>query len=111
MIILVLSRFKDEALTIGDDITVVVVDVCGNKVRLGVDAPRQVPVHRVEVYDKIKRRDGVVNADDSHERKEATRQLLKAELTNALIVLQSPGICSGDILVALRDRIKSVLED
>lgn len=52
---LVLSRKKNESLKINDDITVVVVDIRGDKVRLGVEAPANVPVHRQEVYDAIQR--------------------------------------------------------
>jgi carbon storage regulator len=51
---LVLSRQKGESLIIGDNITVTVVAVCGDKVRLGIDAPRAIPVHRQEVYLAIK---------------------------------------------------------
>lgn len=52
---LVLSRKKNESIVINNDITVVVVEIRGDKVRLGVEAPREVPVHRKEVYDAIKR--------------------------------------------------------
>lgn len=52
---LVLSRKKNESIVINDDITVVVVEIRGDKVRLGVEAPHQVPVHRREIYDAIKR--------------------------------------------------------
>ena len=52
---LVLSRYRDESIKVGDDITITVVDVRGDKVRLGVEAPRVVPVHRQEVYEAIKR--------------------------------------------------------
>ncbi len=52
---LVLSRKKNERIVIGDDITIVVVEIRGDKVRLGFDAPEEVPVHRQEVYDAIKR--------------------------------------------------------
>ena len=52
---LVLSRKKNESIVINDDITIVVVEIRGDKVRLGVEAPREVPVHRREVYDAIKR--------------------------------------------------------
>ena len=52
---LVLSRKKNESIVINDDITVVVVEIRGDKVRLGVEAPKEVPVHRREVYDAIKR--------------------------------------------------------
>ncbi len=52
---LVLSRKKNESIIINNDITIVVVEIRGDKVRLGVEAPRDVPVHRREVYDAIKR--------------------------------------------------------
>lgn len=52
---LVLSRKKNESIVIDDDITIVVVEIRGDKVRLGVEAPRDVPVHRKEVYEAIKR--------------------------------------------------------
>ncbi len=52
---LVLSRKKNESIVINDDITIVVVEIRGDKVRLGVEAPKEMPVHRREVYDAIKR--------------------------------------------------------
>ena len=52
---LVLSRKKNESIVIDDNITIVVVEIRGDKVRLGVEAPKEVPVHRREVYDAIKR--------------------------------------------------------
>jgi carbon storage regulator len=51
---LVLSRKKNEKITIGDNITITVVDIRGGKVRLGFDAPREIPVHREEVFKAIK---------------------------------------------------------
>jgi carbon storage regulator len=51
---LVLSRRINESVVIGNDITVTVVDVRGDKVRLGILAPRDVPVHRQEVYEAIR---------------------------------------------------------
>jgi len=54
---LILTRERDEAIVINDDITVVVVEIRGGKVRLGVDAPPEVPVHRREVFEAIRRRD------------------------------------------------------
>ncbi len=47
---LVLSRKTDELIRIGDDVTIMVVDIRGDKVRLGIDAPKEVPVHREEIY-------------------------------------------------------------
>ena len=52
---LVLSRHRDESIMIGDDIVITVVDIRGDKVRLGIDAPTQIPVHRQEIYDAIQR--------------------------------------------------------
>ena len=52
---IVLSRKKNEAIVIGDDITVVVVEIRGDKVRLGIEYPKEVPVHRKEVFDAIHR--------------------------------------------------------
>ncbi len=52
---LVLSRQRDEAIMIGDDIEITIVGVRGEKVRLGINAPAHVPVHRKEVYEAIKR--------------------------------------------------------
>ena len=50
---LVLSRQKDESIMIGDDIEIAVVDVRGDKVRIGINAPRSVSVHRKEIYERI----------------------------------------------------------
>jgi len=55
--LLVLSRKKNESIVIADDITVVVVEIRGDKVRLGIEAPREIPVHRREVYDQIKKQE------------------------------------------------------
>ena len=52
---LVLSRQRDESIFIGDNIKITVVDIRGDKVRLGIEAPRDVTVHREEVYEAIKR--------------------------------------------------------
>lgn len=52
---LVLSRQRDESIIIGDNIVVTIVDIRGDKVRLGIDAPTEIPVHRREVYEAIQR--------------------------------------------------------
>ena len=52
---LVLSRQRDETIIIGDDIEITVVDIRGEKVRLGINAPPHIPVHRKEVYEAIRR--------------------------------------------------------
>lgn len=64
---LVLSRQRDESITIGDNVQVTVVDIRGDKVRLGIIAPAEIPVHRKEVYDAIQRENSKaakVNSDD-----------------------------------------------
>lgn len=60
---LVLSRKKNESIVINNDITIVVVEIRGDKVRLGVEAPKEVPVHRREVYEAIKRSELAQQAD------------------------------------------------
>ncbi len=55
---LVLTRKKNESIIINDDITIVVVEIRGDKVRLGIEAPKEVPVHRREVYDAIQAEKG-----------------------------------------------------
>lgn len=55
---LVLQRKKNESIVIGDSVVVMIVDIRGDKVRLGIDAPVETPVHRREVYDAIKREEG-----------------------------------------------------
>ena len=64
---LVLSRKKNESIVINTDITIVVVDIRGDKVRLGVEAPKEVPVHRREVFDAIQRNDSSVEESPSNE--------------------------------------------
>lgn len=61
---LVLSRQRDETIVIGDSIRVTIVEVRGDKVRIGIEAPRDVTVHRQEIYDAIKRE---VNGADTQE--------------------------------------------
>lgn len=63
---LVLSRQRDESIFIGDNIKITVVDIRGDKVRLGIEAPSEIPVHRQEVYEAIQReqqRHGVTTAE------------------------------------------------
>ena len=61
---LVLSRKKNESIIIGDGedaVTVVIVEIRGDKVRLGIEAPKEIPVHRREVYEAIKRNESSRN--------------------------------------------------
>ena len=55
---LVLSRQRDESIMIGDNVEIIIVDVRGDKVRLGITAPKEIPVHRREIYDAIQREKG-----------------------------------------------------
>jgi len=52
---LVLTRRVNETLVVGDDVTVTILSVSGNQVRIGIQAPRHVSIHREEIYEKIKR--------------------------------------------------------
>jgi carbon storage regulator len=52
---LVLSRQRDQSIMIGDDVEITIVDVRGDKVRLGINAPKSIPVHRREIYDAIQK--------------------------------------------------------
>ena len=54
---LVLSRKREESIRIGDEIVITIVDIRGDKVRLGIEAPKDVGVHRQEVYEAIKRQE------------------------------------------------------
>lgn len=63
---LVLSRQRDESIMIGDNVEIIIVDVRGDKVRLGITAPKDIPVHRREIYDAIQR--------EKLEKKEASKQ-------------------------------------
>ncbi len=66
---LVLSRQRDESIMIGDDVEIIIVDVRGDKVRLGITAPKNIPVHRREIYDAIQREKG--EKKESQEQQEA----------------------------------------
>lgn len=52
---LVLSRKRNEQIVIGDQVVITVVDIRGDKVRLGIEAPEAVPVHRLEVFESLRR--------------------------------------------------------
>ncbi|HAB13461.1 MAG: carbon storage regulator CsrA [Planctomycetota bacterium] len=60
---LVLSRQRDESIIIADNIKITIVDIRGDKVRLGIDAPKEIPVHRQEVFDAIQRENDQENAE------------------------------------------------
>lgn len=61
---LVLSRQRDQEIVIGDEIVVTVIEIRGDKVRLGIKAPKEIPVHRHEVYEMIQRQAAADDAED-----------------------------------------------
>lgn len=65
---LILSRKVGEVVRINDDIEVTVVEIRGDKIRLGFSAPKEVPIYRAEVYDAIHRKEGVVVTGDRSQR-------------------------------------------
>jgi carbon storage regulator len=75
---LVLSRQRDESIMIGDDVEITIVDVRGDKVRLGITAPKQIPVHRREIYDAIQRekaqKEGEAPVSESDSATEETKE-------------------------------------
>jgi len=68
---LVLSRKKNESIIINDDITVTVIEIRGDKVRLGIEAPKHVSVHRREVYEAIQNQSRALGSDTKVVRPEA----------------------------------------
>jgi carbon storage regulator len=67
---LILTRRINETLNIGDDVQVTVLGIKGNQVRIGINAPRDVPVHREEIYQRIKREERGDDQDDQSENKD-----------------------------------------
>ena len=67
---LVLSRHRDESIMIGDDVVVTIVDIRGDKVRLGIEAPQHIPVHRQEVYEAIRRENQKASQLDPNDTKD-----------------------------------------
>ncbi len=61
---LILTRRSGEAVIVGDNVRIAVLDIRGNQVRLGVEAPREVTVHREEVYQRIVEEQGSAGGDD-----------------------------------------------
>jgi carbon storage regulator len=71
---LVLSRKKDETIMIGDEVEITIVDVRGDKVRLGITAPKSIPVHRREVYDAIQREKKAAAESQNHVEQESKEE-------------------------------------
>jgi len=83
---LILSRKKNESIVINEDINVVVVDIRDDKVRLGIDHPHEIPVHRREVYEAIRRSENSEDFSASPEIKRKKADILaqvRAQLSNA----------------------------
>jgi carbon storage regulator len=64
---LVLTRKSNQSIMIGDDVEVSVLSVMGEKVRIGIQAPQEIPVFRKEIYLEIHREDGTIEAAEAHE--------------------------------------------
>lgn len=88
---LILTRRTGETLMIGNEVTLTVLGVKGNQVRIGINAPKNVPVHREEIYERIKRQtgSGVVGTLDETRQAEAA-QLPSSPATAAVRVVHSP---------------------
>ena len=71
--VLVLSRQRDESIMIGDNIEIIIVDVRGDKVRSGITAPKEIPVHRREIYDAIQREKA--QTKENEENKKASEEV------------------------------------
>ena len=72
---LVLSRHRDESIIIGDDIVITVVDIRGDKVRLGIAAPIEISVHRQEVYEAIQRENRQASRLEPHDARQIDPRL------------------------------------
>ena len=68
---LILTRRVGETVMIGDDVTITILGVKGNQVRVGINAPKSVAVHREEIYERIKRE---LQGDDVDEKKRSAEQ-------------------------------------
>jgi cytosine deaminase len=117
---LVLSRQRDQSVIIGDDIEITIVDIRGDKVRLGINAPRNITVHRKEVWDEIRRENqaaarmqpaDIENLPPPPEKKldevapafprlsETTDPFLRAAIEEAMTGLREGGLPIGSVLV------------
>jgi carbon storage regulator len=79
---LILSRKKNESIMIGDDIQIMVTDISGDVIKLGISAPRQVSVHRKEVYEAIKA-ENILASKASPTQLGSLTQFLRSQQPNA----------------------------
>lgn len=87
---LVLSRQRDETIMIGDEIEVVIVDIRGDKVRLGITAPTRIAVHRKEVYEAIKR-ENQRNAEFNQQIRNGDLDVIRSDISASREKWLSPG--------------------
>ena len=91
---LVLARQKDQSIVIGDDVVITIVDIRGDKVRLGINAPREVSVHRKEIYDLVREK----ASQPAPAPDEATIGFMRAAIDEALLGLSEGGLPIGSVL-------------
>jgi carbon storage regulator CsrA len=109
---LVLARQKDQSIVIGDDVVVTVVDIRGDKVRLGIAAPRDVSVHRQEIYNLVKKNQGAAvgsgpadwskagsNGDAATHADNGADPFMKAAIDEARLGMSEGGLPIGSVLV------------
>jgi cytosine deaminase len=108
---LVLARQKDQSIVIGDDVVITVVDIRGDKVRLGINAPREVSVHRKEIYDLVKQKNQAASSapstspalthplDPTGHVGNGADPFLKAAIDEARAGLAEGGLPIGSVLV------------
>ena len=92
---LVLARQKDQSIVIGDDVVITIVDIRGDKVRLGINAPREVSVHRKEIYDLVREK----ASQPTPAPDEATLGFMRAAVEEAQAGLHEGGLPIGSVLV------------
>jgi len=105
---LVLARQKDQSIVIGDDVVITIVDIRGDKVRLGINAPREVSVHRKEIYDLVRQKNQQSGGTSPPAPQPAsppihygngTDPFLKAAIDEARAGLAEGGLPIGSVLV------------
>ena len=79
---LILSRKRNEKIMIGDNISIMIVDIRGDQVQVGIDAPRSIPVHRYEIYEEIRNTTLKAAASDAVDM-DALRRKMKKEEENS----------------------------